>query len=61
MKMLKILITLFIIQILMLSSVSAEIFNFAKFSIGDSRIQVDLNDFFNHPRIPIKLPKGSLS
>ncbi len=63
MKMLKILITLFIIQILMLSSVSAEIFNFAKFSIGDSRIQVDLNDFFirnSRPEIEAILVPGSV-
>lgn len=52
--MLKILISTFLFLILSISRVSAQTFNFAKFSIGDSRIQVDLNDFYihnNHPKI----------
>lgn len=50
--MLKIQICAFFVSILLLSKVSAQTFNFAKFSIGDSRIQVDLKDFYIHNTRP---------
>ncbi len=50
--MLKLLFFTFFITTLFSSVSYAQTFNFAKFSIGDSRIQVDLNDFVVHNTRP---------
>ena len=50
--MIKILSTLFFLIILFGINASAQIISFGKFSIGESRIQVELNDFVIHSKHP---------